>query len=151
MLKDFISYEKITELIGKVTAQIRADNITYDYVIGFGRGGLIPATLLAYKLDIPVLCFSVASYTGTTQGDYTVHQEIDFAKLNKDTNIIVIDDICDTGDTFQFFQQIDKPNVNIIKYAALFTKEHSKNIIDYYGTIAIKDNWLVFPWEVNNE
>lgn len=151
MVKDFISYEQVVSLVDSVIGRVKAENIQYDYVVGFGRGGLIPATLFAYKLDIPVLCFAVASYTGNQQGEFRVHQEINFDSLAPGTKILVIDDICDTGDTFRFFKSMNKPNVGTIKYAALFAKQSSESIIDYYGMLADANTWLVFPWEVDNE
>ncbi len=151
MNKTFIDFNTIVESVDRLLSHIKQEDVKYDYVVGFGRGGLIPATLLAYKLDLPVLCFSVASYDGTSQqSTYKIYQEIDFDKLQKDTKILVVDDICDTGDTFMLFKNLNKPNIIKETYVSLFAKEDSKHIIDYYSSITPSNVWLVFPWEVDD-
>lgn len=143
-----ISYDTIVDHTKNISARLRASNIEYNYVIGFGRGGLIPATLIAYELDIPILCCSLKSYDGNKRsGHFTVFQEIDFDKLIPDSNIIVVDDICDTGGTFKFFKKLHMKNVNVVTYASLFAKEESKHNVDLYSTL-VSEEWLVFPWEV---
>ena len=143
-----ISYEDIVKHTKNISDRLRASTIEYNYVVGFGRGGLIPATLIAYALDIPILCCSLKSYDGNKRsGHFTVFQEIDFSTLIPDSNIIVVDDICDTGGTFKFFEKLNMKNINRVTYTALFAKEESKHNVHLYSAL-VSNEWLVFPWEV---
>ncbi|HJN79194.1 MAG TPA: phosphoribosyltransferase family protein, partial [Flavobacteriaceae bacterium] len=63
---------------------------------------------------------------------------------------LIIDDINDTGNTFDFVKKIFKDSDCEIRFAALINNVTSKTKIDYHGQLIDKsDNpvWYVFPWE----
>jgi len=146
-----ISNETISEVVDYLATQLSKSGVKYDYVVGVGRGGLIPATMFAYKLHVPILSYSLKSYDGQEQaksGDECFYQTVEFDRLlGKDLNILVVDDICDSGNTFELIKGIDKPNVNIETYLAIFAKKSSISIPDYIGLISEENIWLNFPWE----
>ena len=148
MVEYKISYELIEFFAGALINRLKHKNLKFDYVIGFGRGGLIPATIIAYKLGIPVLNYGVSSYINKDKTpEYNVYQNIDFDNLPKSSRLLVIDDICDTGETFKHFRSMTKPNVWAATYAALFAKESSSINVDFYSSLAGEDQWIVFPWD----
>ena len=51
----FYSYNTFCDGINRITDNIRADNYKFNYIVGIARGGLIPATVLAYRFKKPVL------------------------------------------------------------------------------------------------
>lgn len=143
-----ISYELIELFTGALIDRLKHKNLKFDYVIGFGRGGLIPATLIAYKLNVPVLNYGVSSYSDKKKTTiYNVYQSVDFNNLTDNARILVIDDICDTGETFNHFKELPKPKELKITYAALFAKESSNSLIDFYSALAAEDQWIIFPWD----
>jgi len=96
-----------------------------EFVTGIPRGGLIPAVLLSHKYSIPFIGLEAAK---TLPGE-----------LKK--NILVIDDISDSGETFL---QIKRHNFIT---AALAMRNNSKFTPIYVGEHIKDDHWLVFPWE----
>ena len=82
---------------------------------------------------------------------------------NAKKNILIVDDINDTGATFNWIKQDwpagclpDDPNWNTIwnqnvRFATMCEKTHTKfDGVDYYWDeidTSEKDTWLVFPWE----
>lgn len=146
-----ISNETVREVVDYLSVQLSKSGVKYDYVVGIGRGGLIPATMLAYKLHVPVLSYSIKTYDHqeqTKSADECFYQTVDFDRLlGEGLNILVVDDICDSGNTFELIKDIDKPKVNIETYLSIFAKKNSVNIPDYIGLISDENIWLTFPWE----
>lgn len=86
--------------------------------------GLIFAILLSHKMNIPLLQAPIE-------------------------NCIIIDDICDTGESLVHYNKnssgIDKPKYHI---TTMFYK--SNELVEPEFWIKEKENkWIVYPWEVN--
>jgi len=146
MQKKAVSYENISFMVDQLAQRVKHD---YDFIIGIGRGGLIPATMLGYKLNKKVLAFGVSTYNNQIQDDkFVIYQQPEIQKSK--SKYLVVDDICDSGNTFRIFKQLYESNsVHTFEYASLFTKDKSSHMLDYYGFSVPEEIWLVFPWEDN--
>jgi len=144
MIKKSVSYEYISFIVDLLSQRVGTD---YDYIIGIGRGGLIPATMLAYKLNKKVLAFGVNTYNDQVQEDnYYLYQQPKLLKSK--SKYLVVDDICDSGNTFNIFKkQYEHNELHTFEYAALFAKDKSSHMIDYYGLSVSEGIWLDFAWE----
>lgn len=123
MAKVYVSWEDIYKYIDKVVDDLAKKNIKPTGVYGPPRGGLIFATLLSYKLDIPLL-------------------------LNAAKGCIIIDDIADSGRTLLHFTEND---TQFNKYYITTMYYHERSIVkpDFYVKNK-KDDWIVFPYEFDN-
>ena len=99
---------------------------------GVPRGGTIPAVVIAYLLE------SVGM-------EVRLAQALDHLTPNELRNLVVIDDICDSGDTFKVIQKI----APTAKTATLFHRSTATFEPDYYDEYITTENWLQFPWEAN--
>jgi hypoxanthine phosphoribosyltransferase len=144
MEKKQVSYEYISFIVDLLEQRVRTD---YDFIVGVGRGGLIPATMLAYKLKKKVISFGINTYNDMIQTDkYVIYQPI--PAPTKQSKILVVDDICDTGNTFNIIRDIyNKENHLDIEFASLFVKDSKSHLVDYYGLSVSDGIWLDFPWE----
>ena len=64
--------------------------------------------------------------------------------------ILIIDDINDSGDTFQYILDNFGKREDRIRFAALINNRPSRVKLDYHGYEINKDEapaWIVFPWE----
>jgi hypoxanthine phosphoribosyltransferase len=105
--------ESVNSLIKTILTQIQETESKYDCIVGIGRGGLIPAVMISHKLHIPFV-----------------------SRINKDT--LVVDDICDTGETLKNTIGMYTATLHY-KPTAIFTPDfYSKEV----GT-----EWIVYPWE----
>ena len=116
-----------------------------DIVLGVNRGGCIPGVYLSHRLKKEHAVIDVRLRDHAAKPNLSV-LEREFAFQKK---ILIIDDINDTGATFQYiidnFGRHDR-----IRYAAVINNRPSPVKIDYYGyEIDKNDNpqWVVFPWE----
>ena len=149
-----------------------------DYIVGINRGGLLPATLLSHYLNVPMHTLDVALRNGGEPEsncwmaedafgyiDREVRENIEIASHpDKRKNILIIDDINDTGATLAWIQhdwgQGCLPDNNAwdeiwnggnVRTAVIVNNEASDyKHIDYSAFDFNKNNddlWVVFPWE----
>lgn len=151
MKKTFISWEQIHKDIDVLASSIK--NI--DAIIGVGRGGLIPATLLSYKLDVKIINnFQLQSYNDDNSAEgFKVWQHpsniFNNTFANKAT-VLVVDDLSDRGKTLEYIKHYyEQTNVKL-RFATLYIKKGTEFIPNLYVRSYSTEEWLVFPWEDNN-
>lgn len=149
MLKQVVDYNSVVLMVDLLSQRITGP---IDGIIAIGRGGLIPGTLLGYKLNKRVYNFGISTYNGTTKSDdYIVYQDIALDNIPA-SRFVVVDDICDTGNTFKIFTRLhnnkDNKQAHKFTYVSLFAKDKNVNSVDCYGLSVPDDVWLVFPWDL---
>ena len=129
----------------QIEDQMVHSNWIPDIVLGINRGGCIPGVYLSHRLKRPheVLDVRLRDHTATPNLDV-------LEKLaQKQNKILIIDDINDTGATFEYIlNKFGKPKN--IKFAAVINNKPSPVQMDYRGYEINKDEnpqWIVFPWE----
>jgi len=111
--KVFVYWDDITVLVDELCNTIITSGVQIKSITGIERGGLIPAVMISHKLNIPYV-----------------------TKINKDT--LVIDDICDSGETLK--------NMVAGYTATLHYKKTASFTPDFYSK-EVGDEWIVYPWE----
>lgn len=118
-----------------------------DIILGISTGGLVPSTILSKLFKCKLIVHGIHSYTGTRKGIQHVHQDgVKLCNAHDNRNILVVDDLCDTGDTLKSVKD-DLNTGNNIKFGVLYTKPHSIFTPDFYTRQYSNNNWLTFPWE----
>ena len=149
--KKNISADAVQALSKSLYEKISADQFRPDLLIGVARGGLIPLGYLAHEtmFDIrDILTLSVQSYEGEKQTTLQMNLPMPEQGLDKYKSILIIDDIADSGKTFDFvLKQVQaKFNNAVIKTASLYYKKRSIIKPDYY--VEETADLIVFPWEI---
>ena len=147
MEEQHTSYDEIGILARTIARRVQdKDNISH--VVGLARGGLIPATIISYALDAPLLNYGISSYKGSEKTDsFHINQALNLVDLPRNSNLLIVDDICDTSDTMKYVT--NKISLAGIKYstACICTKRKHTKWLDYYGVVVSDNKWIVFPWE----
>lgn len=146
---ELISWTQVVNLSNKLARLIKQDGFQPDIIIAIGRGGYVPARLLADYLDMMNLTsIKVEHYLSGAH-----RQTIATVKypLNVDVNgqrVLVVDDVSDSGDTFKVAMQhiLQSSTPQEIKTAVLHHKTVSEFIPEYYAAKVIKWRWLIYPW-----
>ena len=118
--KEVLSWEDIEDWVEKLESHIKEKGLHFSGVYGVPRGGLVPATILSYRLGIPLL-------------------------LAPTKDCIIIDDIADSGKTLMHFT-LNDTQFNKYFIATIYYSKRSLVTPDFY-TREKNDKWIEFPWE----
>lgn len=122
MEKRFIEWRDINTAVERLAINIINSKIEIAAIGGLPRGGLIPAVMLSHKLNTHFVSqASIKTIVG---------------------NILIVDDICDSGKTLKRFKF--EPNVYT---ATLHYKTSSEYEPHFWWRLASTNEWIVYPWE----
>jgi hypoxanthine phosphoribosyltransferase len=157
MNKIFISANDFQKDCFQLAQNIYKSNFNPDVVIGIWRGGSLPAIIIHEYLvyqgrEVLSNVITTKSYTGI--GEQSEKVEIDISEkvlnnLKEATNILLVDDVVDSGKTIEsIFQCLEKKGVRgNIQVASVYYKPMISSITpDYY--IHKTNQWIVFPHEL---
>jgi hypoxanthine phosphoribosyltransferase len=119
----YVSWSTINESCDKIYDYLKEKKISG--VVPIIRGGVIPAVILSYKLNVPI--------------KYEVQNDTD----------VIVDEIVDFGLTLQRYK-IKYPN-NLFVCIHLNTKNYKlKNIKPDFYVEEVENVFIVYPWEESN-
>lgn len=117
-------------------------NGKYNKIVAISRGGLLPAGILAYELDIRnTQAINISSYDGEQQRSLDNVEICDNVGA-VDENTLIVDDLSDTGTTFKLLRS-RFPNA---RYVTVYAKPKGQSVVDIFAR-EMPDEWLVFPWD----
>ncbi len=140
--KYYISWNDFHQDVKALAAKIKTAG-TFNKIIAISRGGLLPAGILAYELDIRnSQAINISSYDNDeSRRDEDI--EIECNVSNVDEHTLIVDDLSDSGRTFRLMRRLLPRAV----YAAVYVKEQGKAEADIF-TRQVPESWVVFPWDV---
>lgn len=129
-------------------AQLVADDgYEPDIILTIARGGLLPGGAVAYALSVKnVFVMNVEFYTGVDERlDFPVMlpPQLDLVDL-KGTNVLIVDDVADTGATLKAVHDFCQSSVRTVRNAVLYEKSHCLVKCEYVWRRTEK--WIDFPW-----
>jgi hypoxanthine phosphoribosyltransferase len=130
----YYSWQNFTDDVKILSGKIMQDTSVPEAIFAIKRGGSFLGTSLSYIISKPVWHI-----------DYK--EKINLNDLNF-RNILIVDDICDSGNTFA---NITK-GVKNFKTCSLFFNVKQNFCVDYFSRKIDRDKekfWIVFPWEMN--
>ena len=87
---------------------------------------------------------SIKSYDHQKQAEAIILKKPDSALVGDGTDILIIDDLVDTGKTLK----IVKENYPKAHFATVYAKPKGKEMVDTYITEVSQDTWIFFPWDM---
>ena len=159
------SWEDVHKAAHRIALKMYNDKWRPDYIVGLNRGGLPISVILSHLLDCNHYALDVRLRDGHGEGPESNlwMAEDAFGYEKEPRNILIVDDINDTGATFNWIKQ-DWPAGCLphdpkwdtvwgsnVRFATMCEKTHTKfDGVDYYWDeidTSEKDTWIVFPWE----
>jgi len=177
--KHYYSWQDVEKACVNIALQMYKDAWRPDYIVGITRGGNVPATILSNMLDVRGETLKVSLRDGGGDACETncwmaedafgvvPYEEVESYGARWDparkNNILIIDDINDTGATFDWIQRDWQascfPNEETwasvwghnVRFAVI-TENLSSDFgnVNYYSYEVNKAEdpiWLVYPWE----
>ena len=145
--KAFIDWAYFDNWVNKLAELIKETEIEYNYIVALGRGGLIPGAMLSYKLGIKNLQ-NLGINTRQEDGKYL--ETVVYQRPAISGNVLVVDDINDSGKTFEAVDSLITKEYSIDKltYCSIvrrYSSTFTKDTIQAVDTSI--DDWFVFPWD----
>ncbi len=129
-----LSYKTTITYLNAIINSMTRDKFNPDIIVGLARGGCFPAVYLSHYYDVP--CYIINK----------VHDsDFDKSILDSYKNVLIVDDINDTGVTLERISEIFNA-----KYAVIVDNIGSPFKVDYCGTEISKardPSWIDFDWE----
>lgn len=172
------SNEAIKGMVLSIIKSMVADKYHPDYVVGITRSGAIPATMLSNFFDVPLYSLNVSfgkfaenevnAWMPEDAFGYMDSEQQAIYKsrwdITKRKNILIVDSINNTGNTFEWIKQDWESSClpdetaawqsiwhHNVKFAVLINDEFSTfKLVDYAAlhTCSLDiDNKIKFPWE----
>ena len=145
-----LPYDVFLADLEAIAVQVEQDSWKPDFLVGVGRGGLVPAAYLSHRTGITLLSVDHSS------GDDAFADEL-LAKLaaksRAGSRILIVDDINDTGSTIAYLRKVlvdhgcSEPHIRV---AVLVNNVRSRVQVEYAGSNIDRSEdkrWYVFPWE----
>lgn len=141
-----VSWKQLHNLTFSLTEKIQKENIKLDLIVGVARGGLTIAHVASDFLKLPVASFTISSYRDLKQqklSNISYHVGGDL----KNKNILLIDDISDTGKTFvRGIKYLSVLGASSVTTASPFIKPWTTYMPNFY--VKQIDAWIVLPYEM---
>ena len=141
--KKYLDWKDIDNNIENICSNLGRSR--FDTILGLARGGMIPATILSYKLN----CNNLQQLGVRTRDVKSVQY---YGSPNVTGHVLVIDDINDSGLTFSSVDNyiryhFDHNEIKSITYCSCYQRYNTKFKTGVYGEEIENDDWLVFPWD----
>lgn len=122
-------------------------NRPFKAIVCITRGGLVPAAIISRELNIRLIdTVCIASYHDyLNQGEANLLKPIsDTLLVNGGEDILVVDDLTDTGKTaVEVRAMLPKAH-----FACVYAKPQGVPTIDTFVTEVSQDTWIYFPWDM---
>ena len=143
--RKYYGKEDFINSLNKIVKQIKNSNWSPKVIFSINRGGCIPGIYLSHQLNLKHKVIDIQLRDSNRTPDLKIIKE----KIKQFDNILLVDDINDSGKTLKIIYDLNNPP-KIILNATLIYNEESKVKTHFYGKMIKRTedkSWYVFPWE----
>ena len=146
MKRIYFKIEEMIDSIRNISEQLTKSNFDPEVIISINRGGCVPGVYLSHAINVPHKVIDVQLRDEKNKPNLEILEN----SLISYSNILIIDDINDTGATLKLIERaVDKKEIKIY-FASLIENNSSAFKVDFRGKIidkSLNPSWIVFPWE----
>jgi hypoxanthine phosphoribosyltransferase len=117
-----------------------------EIILAVGRGGYYPGTLIAHLLRAEIYPVRLSRRVNDIVRHKRPKWLVRPPKWLKNRRVLVVDEICDTGETLQkVTKRARKLGAAQVRTAVLYAHTHAASVPDYVGLIT--DRLILNPWD----
>lgn len=138
--------EDFINSLNKIINQIKNSNWSPNVIFSINRGGCIPGIYLSHRLSLKHKVIDIQLRNSNKPPDLKIIKQ----RIKEFDNILLVDDINDSGKTLKTIYDLTNAYSKIIYNATLIYNQESKVKTDFYGKEIRRSkdqSWYVFPWE----
>tara|TARA_R100001126_G_scaffold94284_1_gene65144 strand:+ start:897 stop:1370 length:474 start_codon:yes stop_codon:yes gene_type:complete len=150
MTKLWYKWNEMRRDVNTLCREILLDGFNPEVIVGLSRGGLTPGVMMSHWMQKPF------KPVKASLRDFPEWE--DYLPKKTDERVLIVDDICDSGETFDRIKSYIKgPRINQplelpveVRFATLWWNNECNVEPHYYVNEIAKDTtgtWIHFPWE----
>ena len=150
MTKQWYKWNEMRRDVNTLCREILLDGFNPEVIVGLSRGGLTPGVMMSHWMQKPF------KPVKASLRDFPEWE--DYLPKKTDERVLIVDDICDSGETFDRIKSYIKgPRINQplelpveVRFATLWWNNECNVEPHYYVNEIAKDStgtWIHFPWE----
>ena len=150
MTKLWYKWNEMRRDVNTLCREILLDGFNPEVIVGLSRGGLTPGVMMSHWMQKPF------KPVKASLRDFPEWE--DYLPKKTDERVLIVDDICDSGETFDRIKSYIKgPRINQPlelpvegRFATLWWNNECNVEPHYYVNEIAKDStgtWIHFPWE----
>ena len=142
--KLWYKWDEMRRDVNTLCRTISLDKFDPQVIVGISRGGLTPGVMMSHWMQKPFKPIK------TSLRDFPEWE--DYLPKKTDERVLIVDDICDSGETFQKISDfIKERGMKVeVRFASLWWNNEVDFEPHYYVQECAKDSegiWIHFPWE----
>ena len=145
MKKLWYDWKEMRRDVNSLCRQIVLDKFDPNVIVGLSRGGLTPGVMMSHWMKKPFKPVKASLRDFPEWEDYLPRKT--------DERVLIVDDICDSGETFERISEYinkRKDNGVDVRFATLWWNNECDFEPHYYVQECAKDSeniWINFAWE----
>ena len=142
--KLWYKWDEMRRDVNTLCRTITLDKFDPQVIVGLSRGGLTPGVMMSHWFQKPFKPIKASIR------DFPDWEE--YLPKKTDERVLIVDDICDSGETFLKIQEHLKNASDLpveVKFASLWWNNECEFKPHYYVQDCAKDTnniWIHFPW-----
>ena len=142
-----LSWEALDGLVARLAEQTGRD---FDVVLAIARGGLVPAGMLAYRLNLREILVVGAEFYRAEGGthDRPLVGRLPAGELLAGRRVLVVDEVWETGETMtEVLARLRASGANPVSAVLHYkpTRSRVSGAPDHHA--AIVDGWVTYPYK----
>ncbi len=145
---ELISFREACRLSRLLAWKIKASGFQPDLIVAIGRGGYVPARMVADYLLFNDLCsMKIEHYTRAADMQEEARIKFPISVDISGKKVLIVDDVTDTGETLCLaVDYVQGLNPAEIRTAVLQHKTCSTFTPNFYAQKIVKWRWIIYPW-----
>lgn len=144
---EHLTHNHMDNYYADVVREMTKDSYKPDVIFAPMRGGADFGIKLSNYYDIPFVPLMWQTRDGSVKELSTL---AGLLKQYSGKEILIVDDICDTGETFKGIEAVTEYDRTNVRFAAAIENIESSFACDYAAREISRSSdtqWFVFPWE----